>query len=224
MQAADDREGGDVMTTILFPILRPATRCSVTPARRRPHRSQTVVTRRRVDAQRATAYHEAAHAVIALRLGYRVRHASIVSDAERNGHVRWDNPTNRRGVRDTVEFGSADEIDKIKHLIEHVAIVLFAGAVGHKRHNPRARWRCVATAAQRGELMSRGADYQVALSYVFQLYEGHQKVMDAFWRYLQARAEALVDANWPAIERVAATLIKRQMLDEDEIKQATWPR
>ena len=56
-------------------------------------------------ARAGVAYHEAGHAVISMRLGYRCLYVTIVPDGSRLGHVCCENPL----------VGAHD--DKIKHAL-----------------------------------------------------------------------------------------------------------
>jgi hypothetical protein len=57
------------------------------------------------------------------------------------------------------------------------------------------------------------------LDLAVRLYED-EKIRNAFWHYLETRAEALVKTHWEEIERLARALHKQQTLDEDAIKRA----
>jgi len=115
------------------------------------------MTSRRSAAKLAAAYHEAGHAVAVFELGYRVRRVSIVPNGYNDGRVEWDNPVRRRRVREALECGNTNDVDKVKYLIEHVIITAFAGPVAHKRHNPRARggWTMARPAQGQGSFSAR---------------------------------------------------------------------
>jgi ATP-dependent Zn protease len=57
------------------------------------------------------AYHEASHAVVAQRLGYRVDGASIVPKEGREGHVNLPNPMHRKDPG----------LDRHRRHVEHAA-------------------------------------------------------------------------------------------------------
>jgi hypothetical protein len=172
-------------------------------------------TSRRSDA----AYHEAGHAVVALTLGYQVELVTIVPTAGSDGHVRWNNPTRRRSVREALEFGL--QVERRRHLVEHEIIVNLAGSLAQRRHRPHSPWRRDAAGAKRGQFVAKGSDYQHALELVAWLHEGQQQVINTYSRYLEARAEALVNARWENIERLAVALLESETLKGDEVRMAT---
>ena len=79
---------------------------------------------------RATAYHEAGHAAIAWHQGIRVRHVSIVPDAEYLGRVVHSDPL--RGIR--LDF---DNSDRARLRAERLCRVLLAGFMVEKLHMGR---------------------------------------------------------------------------------------
>jgi len=66
----------------------------------------------------AVAYHEAGHAVISMKLGYRCLYVTIVPDGDRLGHVCCEDPL----------IGGQD--DRIKHALK----VLIAARLAEGRH------------------------------------------------------------------------------------------
>jgi hypothetical protein len=175
----------------------------------------SVRTKKTVAATRrqAAAYHEAGHAVVAHMLGYQVLRVSIARKSGSAGHVSWRHPINR-SVISQLERGSEADLDKVRHRIDHAIIVSMAGALAQKRHNPRSGWRYGGSGAARGEFLLKGSDHQRALELMSRLYED-EKVRTAYWRYLEARAEALVKRYWSQIERLAITLLERETISGD---------
>ena len=169
------------------------------------------MTRRSSRQQLTPAYHEAGHTVAALMLGYPVRSVSIVPNDYSQGRLDWDSPLGDPSL----EFGN---VDKVKHLIEHAIIVMRAGSMAQRRHNPR-RWRYGLTGARRGEPPGEGSDEQGIQEQINRLYRD-RKVAKAFRQYLESRTEALVNANWARIGRLARALHKQQMLEGDAIERA----
>jgi hypothetical protein len=163
----------------------------------------------------AVAYHEAGHAVVARMLGHDVYSVSITSKRDSLGRTSWRNPINRR-VRQMIEHGSEVDIDRVRHRIDHAVIVPMAGALAQKRHNPRSNWRYGGSGAQRGGLLLKGSDDQLALALLCRIHEV-ETVRDAYHRYLAARAQALVDQHWPRIERLAKALLQHNTIDGDDI-------
>jgi len=180
---------------------------------------ETVAARRR----EANAYHEAGHAVVAHMLGYEVLRVTIVPKAGSEGHVSWRHPINRR-VSSKLEFGSEADIDKVRYRIDHAIIVSKAAALAQKRHNPRSGWRYAGSGAAPGEFLLKGSDDQQALEWASRVHEDDEKVREAYMRYLEARAEALVKHHWCRIERLAKKLLKCETVSgTDAIKEAISP-
>jgi hypothetical protein len=170
----------------------------------------------------STAYHEAGHAVAAWWLGHppkqvtiapgdgyegRAQHASPFRNMSSDVSPAWTDPESVEGVRMMRRF-------------DHAIIITLAGPLAQKRHNPRSHWRFGATGSRAGEHVSHGSDYQQVSDLIFRVYEGADKVADAYWRYMEARAEALVERLWPRIERLARVLLERETLTGREIREA----
>jgi hypothetical protein len=186
-------------------------------------RRGTAMAKARSKAQlESTAYHEAGHAVAAWALEYRVSVVTIKPrDDGSHGHVRWTNPLRRRNVVAALEgIATEREVDRARPYIEHAIIASLAGSVAQRRHNPRSHWRSGASGAKRGELIARDTDYDLVIDLIYRLYGGRQKVMDTYWSYLEALAEALIDFHWERIERLAAALLNRETLKDQEIIDA----
>jgi hypothetical protein len=170
--------------------------------------------------RKAIAYHEAGHAVAAHRLGYEVMRVSIAPKSGSAGHVSWRNPIKNRSVISKLEYGSEADLDRVRHRIDHAIIVSMAGALAQKRHNPRSDWRYGGSGVARDDrFLLKGSDDQQALQLASQLHE-NEKVRAAYWRYLKARAEALVNHHWPEIEQLARALLHRETISGDDIHEA----
>jgi hypothetical protein len=81
--------------------------------------------------KQTVAYHEAGHAVVAQRLGYRIDGASIVRKEASEGHAKLPNPMHRK----------YPELDRQRIWVEHAAIIALTGPLTPKRHSPRSNWR-----------------------------------------------------------------------------------
>jgi ATP-dependent Zn protease len=77
-------------------------------------------------AREAIAYHEAGHAVISMKLGYRCLYVTIIPDGNRLGHVCCEDPL----------VGAHD--DKIKDALK----VLMAASLAESRHFGSRTWGC----------------------------------------------------------------------------------
>jgi len=152
------------------------------------------------------AYHEAGHAVVAHRLGYRVDGVSIVPKEASEARTKLPNPMRRKDA----------ELDRHRIWVEHAAIIALAGPLTQKRHSPHSNWRSGGSGY--GKFLTKGADFQVVSNLIDRVH-GEGKVAQTFWRYLEAQAQRLVDINWPAIERVARALLEHGTLSGDEIRR-----
>ena len=72
----------------------------------------------------AIAYHEAGHAVISVKLGYRFLYVTIIPDGDRLGHVCCEDPL----------VGEHD--DKVKHALK----VLIAASLAESKHIGSRTW------------------------------------------------------------------------------------
>jgi Peptidase family M41 len=71
-----------------------------------------------IDQREAIAYHEAGHAVISMKLGYRCLYVTIIPDGDRLGHVCCEDPL------------VVGHDDKIKHALK----VLIAASLAESKH------------------------------------------------------------------------------------------
>src|SRR5262249_10291347 len=157
---------------------------------------------------------EAGHAVVARMLGYKVQRVSIGRGNE--GHVSWKHPINRR-TREALEFGSEEDIDRVRHRIEHEIIVCMAGVLAQKHHNSHSDWRYAGSGAERGDrFLLKGSDDQLALGLLYRLHED-QRVRKAHHQYLKARAQALVERHWLRIKRLAEALLQHGIIRGDDV-------
>jgi hypothetical protein len=122
----------------------------------------------------------------------------------------------KRGVDPDSSNLDRPEGARMMQLIEHAAIISLAGPVAVKRFNPRSH-RHVGGGASPGKLVSKDSDYQQVLDLIYRVY-GNGKVHDIYWRYVEARAEALVEKHWKVVKRLASALVKREtMITRQEI-------
>ena len=76
------------------------------------------------NSRKAVAYHEAGHAVISMKLGYKCLYVTIIPDGDRLGHVCCEDPL----------AGRHD--DKIKHALK----VLIAASLAESKHIGSPTW------------------------------------------------------------------------------------
>jgi len=138
---------------------------------------------------RITAIHEAAHAVIALRLGLVFDFVTTIpdEDAETDGAMHW---TELQSAGDLEIAPTAD------------AIVLLAGPFAEARVTNSNLHDVLAddpAGEDREALATLGLDDEAFVA-------------------ASREALALVEQDWPAIERVAEALLERDSLDFEEVE------
>lgn len=143
--------------------------------------------------EKATAFHEAGHAVYAYLLGVRIKKASIVSDGVAAGKV-----LHHRIIRG---LGTGEQFQK------DIALCL-AGPIAQRIHNPRS----CRTAQFRG-------DYDEAVGAAFKAGGSTQQV-NALLRYLKICVEDRLHLrpNWFLVERLAGELLRRKQMSGEEIR------
>lgn len=146
-----------------------------------------------------TSYHEAAHAVIAERLGRRVLRASIEPDARRRGHVLHSDPFI------TVEQAAALLATGSKQttLVGRDTRLALAGAVAELIHL--------------GDYDQAGAQSDIDSALLRLMETG--PIGDRFHAAFE-EACRLVEQEWPAVQRVAALLREHGTIDGDAIREA----
>lgn len=140
-----------------------------------------------------TAYHEAAHAVLAYFLRVGLRRVTVVADEDSEG-----------ASFDGGEF-SEDTEELRLHAKEafwlRMATVRYAGAEAVRRLAPRSKWRDGAT-----------NDYRWA-SIALEKITLDSQSLRALQTYTMRRSRLLVENYWPEIESLARALIQRKELD-----------
>lgn len=132
----------------------------------------------------ATAYHEAGHAVAALALGRPVHKVSIRPDRDRLGWCEF-----RKGAfRPTEDW------------LEREALIALAGLAAEARHT--------------GEYAMTEAGRDLRYVRKLALQRASERSVERLERRLLAKAEHLLadDANWRAVEAIAAELVKHTQI------------
>jgi ATP-dependent Zn protease len=142
-----------------------------------------------MDNLRVTAIHEAAHAVVALRLGLVFDHVTTVPDdaAETDGALHW---TELQSAGDLEIAATAD------------AVVLLAGPFAEARLTGGTLHEVLAddpAGEDREALATLGLD-------------------DDEFVAASREALELVELDWPAIERVADALLEQETLDFSQVE------
>jgi ATP-dependent Zn protease len=155
---------------------------------------------------RSTAIHEAGHAVAAWRLQRRFRSVTVRADAESDGHVRhnpwpdWPQPDIELSTQTTLLFQ-----DRI--------VISFAGPAAERRI--ALRTRAAVNIGGQGD-RSMAADLGRYLS-------GSTREWEALLRWLQAKAENLVDNHRHEIEMLANELLQRETLSWRAVRRLLDP-
>jgi ATP-dependent Zn protease len=150
---------------------------------------------------KATAYHEAGHAVATWRLLNKVpRRATVIPNPKKNtlGHILHDSPL--KGIRLDID-GSL----RAEARAHQVIMICLAGAIAQRRIAPRSvrSWH-------------PRSDYERAAEIAHRLC-GSDKEVNACLRWLQVRTENLIETDWREVEAVAKALIERSTLNAEEI-------
>jgi hypothetical protein len=129
-------------------------------------------------ASEAIAYHEAGHAVISMKLGYKCLYVTIIPDGNRLGHVCCEDPL----------AGGHD--DKIKHALK----VLIAASLAESKHIRCRTWGDADDRVKATNLAllatDRNAERAVAL--VNEMIGEARKLVEQHWPDIEALAEQLL--------------------------------
>jgi hypothetical protein len=152
--------------------------------------------RKRSDAAlRATAYHEAGHAVVALFLHHRLREVTIVPDpTEGSLGMCRSNP-----VRMPHDPGGGTIPQRVITWREESAMVCLAGREAQRQH------------AGRMPRVGHGPDYTIALKLLADI-TSDEVELRLWWRLLEHRTRKLVRFRWTQIEKLARALLERRTL------------
>ena len=121
-------------------------------------------------AREAIAYHEAGHAIVSMRLGYRCLYVTIMPDGDRLGHACCEDPL----------VGGND--DKIKHALQ----VLIAASLAESKHIGSRTW---------GDADDRMKVMNLAL----QATDRDTEQAEALINEMIGEASDLVERHWPDI-------------------------
>jgi hypothetical protein len=147
------------------------------------------------------AYHEAGHAVAAVKLRLKLDAVTIAASTEAQGKLSFANPLRGIDLR-------WDSSDRARMKAEKLIVASLAGPFAQKRYKPRSQWRVAGSGF--GIIVERGTD--------FDKLHGNGKVATRYGAYVCAVAEQLVEQNWESIGRLARLLIERKTLTADEIR------
>lgn len=146
-----------------------------------------------------TAHHEAAHAVVSIVVDQPFRFATIV-------------PCLRLSFLGVVDYNTAYNDDAFV-TCDKDAISTLAGAHAQRRFAPRSRW-----------LWDARSDHQHVRAQVRKEWRFVGKRAAEKFAELDALAEQAVARNWSDIVKVAAALLERRTLTEDEVREVIGRR
>jgi len=142
------------------------------------------------DSRETIAYHEAGHAVISMKLGYRCLYVTIVSDAKRLGHVCCEDPL----------VGRHD--DKI----EHALMVLIAASLAEGKHTGSR------------DIWDDADDRVKAIGIALLATDRDTERAEALINKKIGEARKLVEQHWPDIEALAQQLLVKERVNFLEIE------
>jgi len=184
--------------TKAFPIYQPMTQNTrLKPKERRRSATATAAAGAR---ERATAYHEAGHAVACYYLGVKAKSATIVPDKDQGilGHVRHEDMF--RGLNPEIDLSGRARLQ-----MERSIIISLAGMAAQRRYD-RKSWRHYHGAS----------DFRAASDLASRI-GGDSDGTNQFLRWLELRTDRLVESRWQNIERVARALLERKTMASSEI-------
>jgi len=141
----------------------------------------------------ATAYHEAGHAVAAIVRGVRVKHATIAPSGNSAGYIRL-----------------LGHIPKQIGAMHDRGMIALAGEAAQRRFISRS------VRQHHGE-----SDREMVREFALRA-SGSAKVAQCLVNLWQAQADDLVQARWAVIQRVAAALLEKQMVDGAELQRLVF--
>lgn len=157
---------------------------------------------------RATAYHEAGHAVARFALGRRIDRATIVPDEEDQtlGHVQG-----RILLRSEKLEAGIGEFDTLRErkAAEDAIVSALAGPIAEAKLTGR-----------RNLLGASGDDRSV--DDVAEALHGRGDVASAYIGYLEALARGTVETLWYLVEALAAELLLRETLSGAAVHRLLW--
>ena len=165
---------------------------------------------------KATAFHEAGHAVAAWLVKIPIRKVTIVPKGDAAGYVLRRGVAFPKRVREILESGSRGTIRYIyareyawgQFIAERHAVYCLAGVEAQRRFNARSV-----------RLYQYEGDRQSAL-------DGLERIdgtddLRLYWGLMQERARRLINepSAWAAVKAIAAELMRRKTLSGDEARR-----
>ena len=149
-------------------------------------------------AREATAYHEAGHMAAAWRLRLKICRATIVPSDDFAGIVEHESPL--KGINLAI-----DSSDRAEAKTDKAVLICLAGPIAQRRFRPKS-WR---------RYHGRG-DYELASDFALRR-NGTGEMASAYLKWMELRAETLVEANWRFVDAFARRLLAQNTLSYAEI-------
>ena len=150
---------------------------------------------------KATAYHEAGHANMAVWCSLRFHHVTIVPDADKGslGHILY------RIRRKGENFYYESLNPRLGSWVEKQVLCLYAGGLAERKFTGRRN------------LVGARSDRHQAYDYGLLLYRA--PILKKYLAFMLSRAEDLICGPliWPHVELVAADLLKHGTLTEEQV-------
>jgi hypothetical protein len=148
----------------------------------------------------ATAYHQAAHAVMAWKLGVAVKRVTIVPSKDAKGHCYHAQVV--RGECAEVDSSDRGRMEREQHIM-----IALAGPVAQRIYNPRGY--------RRGH--GRG-DQAIAADLALNM-NGSSRATDAYLKWLTIHTRDCLEnvSTWPLVEALAAELVRRRTIEGAEV-------
>jgi hypothetical protein len=144
--------------------------------------------------------------VAAWRLGVPIHEATIVPGRNSLGD-RFAGRVMHQHLFRGVNLAIDQMTDRARIRAEKNVLICLAGPAAQWRRR-RSSWRSYHGLG----------DHEVAVDLAFHLY-GHEDVANAYLRWLELRADRLVDDDWPLVAACAEHLLSRKTLNRSEIAE-----
>lgn len=153
---------------------------------------------------KATAYHEAGHAVACDRLGFKIKKVTIARKGEHLGAC----PVKYLRLHQADVVGRRACCKQLGRYHDYI-VSIFAGGEAQRRFCVRSLTR-----------FSTSTDYKIVNGLLFHLHRGRKMEIFHVFRYLRARAQSFVSypSNWRIIQDLATALLERTTLTGEEAK------
>ena len=145
-------------------------------------------TNKRTPQKEATAYHEAGHAVMCHKLGYRVKRITIIPNGTSLGEC-----THEGVIRRNPEF---DGSTGVRMQMEKVIMICLAGNIAQRM------WRARSVRSHHAS-----SDYQSAVDLALRI-NGTGSIATAHLRWLRLCTKQVIESSWQTVEALAADLLK----------------